>query len=165
MSVAGSATEQISKHLQYASQPPFTVLIQIPKNIEMNDKFRGRKLFVTNCATEHSHYLILTTVTSISLKGELPFTFQRTRSRRETNFVAKNLLSETLPRGYQNINISFAIHLKQISITFSTDVSTFIRDTFTQHRNTQPNRNFPFNTFQSTILSSNPNLTQSPPEP
>ena len=56
MSVAGSATEQISKHLQYASQPPFTVLIQIPKNIKMTDKFRGRKLFVTNCATEHSHY-------------------------------------------------------------------------------------------------------------
>ena len=66
MFVAGSATEQISRHLQYASQPPFAVLIQIPKNIKMTDKFRGRKLFVTNCATEHSHYLILTTVTSIS---------------------------------------------------------------------------------------------------
>ena len=59
---------------------------------------------------------------------ELPFTFQRTRSRRKTNFVAKNLLSQTLPRSYQNINISFAIHLKQLSIIFSTDVSTFIRD-------------------------------------
>ena len=137
MSVAGSATEQISKHLQYASQPPFTVLIQIPKNIKMTDKFRDRKLFVTNCATEHSHYLILTTVTSISNH------LSRTRSRRKTNFVAKNLLSETRPRSYQNINISFAIHLKQLSIIFSTDVSTFIRDTFTQHRNTQPNRNFP----------------------
>ena len=99
MSVAGSATEQISKHLQYASQPPFTVLIQIPKNIKMTDKFRGRKLFVTNCATEHSHYLILTTVTSISNH------LSRTRSRRKTNFVAKNLLSETRPRSYQNINI------------------------------------------------------------
>jgi hypothetical protein len=71
-------------------------------------KFRGRKLFVTNCATEHSHYLILTTVTSISNH------LSRTRSRLKTNFVAKNLLSETRPRSYQNINISFAIHSEEV---------------------------------------------------
>jgi hypothetical protein len=109
----------------------------------MTDKFRGRKLFVTNCPTGHSHYLILTTVTSISNYSS-PFK-ERVDGRQ---ILWQKIVCQKLCQCMTATKLSKHQYILRypFETTFnniSTDVSTFIRDTFTQHRNTQPNRNFP----------------------
>ena len=132
----------------------------------MTDKFRGRKLFVTNPGPEHSHYLILTTVTSIS-NHRSPFKerevdgrqilWQKIFSQKLCKKLSKHqyILRYPFETTFNNIfNRCFHFHQRHIH-------TTSIHPT----QSKRPKANSQFNTFQSTILSSNPNLTQSPPEP